>query len=191
MIGALLGRILRLGPESCILDVQGVGYHVCLHARLVSSFCLEQKISLWIESLVHEGQTTLFGFVDPQEQEWFLSLIKISGISGRLAQKILSVCPPSTLVQAILKKEVHILKQAEGVGERLATRLVNELKDTVHKKSSLFPVQPPLSADVLQALLSLGYRPNEAQIALNQVLSKSAGLDEEAILTACLQVLSG
>lgn len=190
MIAALSGTIIRISTDSCVLDVQGVGYNVSVGIRLARGLSLSQKSTFWIESIVHESQITLFGFIDPFEQDWFTSLIKISGISGRLAQKILSSCPPSSLVQAILKKDVALLKKTEGVGEKLAQRLIIELKDKAYKMP-LVDQACSFHQDVIQGLLSLGYRPHEAQNAVQSALCQDPTSSPEALLTACLQLLSG
>ena len=129
MIGHLTGRILRIQNDRCWVDVGGVAYIVSVGARLATELALSGTISLWIETIVHDGQEHLFGLLTPEEQTWFQWLIAVSGVGGRVAMSLLSSFSPHALAGVVQRGEGAALRQVDGVGPKLANRLMTELKD--------------------------------------------------------------
>lgn len=191
MIGKLSGRIDSFSGAHVILDVNGVGYVVTCSARTLRTLgAVGEAASLRIETHVREDAINLYGFTDTTEQDWFKLLTTVQGVGAKVALAILGSLSPDQLSQAILAQDKTALTQADGVGPKLALRLVTELKD----KTPAFmnsplrlasgvtaPTLPPsLQGDALSALMNLGYRRVEAFAAVAAVsqANPTAKLDE-------------
>jgi holliday junction DNA helicase RuvA len=136
MFAKLTGTIDTLFSDSLILDVNGVGYHVFVSQKTLSQFgSVGLAASLMIETHVREDHIHLYGFASQSEREWFKILTAVQGVGAKSALSILSVCPPDRLLMAIASGDSNLLRQAEGVGPKLAVRIVTELKDKVQNKS--------------------------------------------------------
>ncbi len=202
MIASLSGKILYKFPEKLIVDVNGVGYEVFLP---VSSFRklpeIGQEIFLHIHTHVREDTLTLFGFHDPDEKEMFLLLMTVSGVGPKLALAILSGIGPDEFVQAVVSEDITRLTGLSGVGKKKAERLCLELKDKVRfiSTSEESTVNPPgvgaegkqLVADVVSALVNLGYPQADARRAVDAVYKKEdeTGLSLEKLLRLSLRSL--
>ncbi|MGB4102048.1 MAG: Holliday junction branch migration protein RuvA [Alphaproteobacteria bacterium] len=201
MIGKLTGILDQVHGAQALVDVQGVGYVVGCSARTLRQCpALGHPVSLLVETQVREDAITLYGFIDPVERDWFRLLITVQGVGAKVALAILSSLSSEQLAQAIATQDKALLTQADGVGPKLAVRLMTELKDKIggfalpHHAA---PVGTPgavagdrIGADALSALLNLGYRRAEAFDALLQVRKEfpDAGLD--ALIPAALRCLS-
>lgn len=204
MIGYLQGRVLRIQRDRCWLLAGNVGYLVSVGLRLANTLEVDQGISLWIESMVHDGQTHLFGFITTQEQEWFQGLISVTGVGGRLALGILSSALPQVLAEHLRTGDAAALRTLDGVGPKLAQRLITELGskaqnwlDSQENSGDMVGVnraQSTMEGDVVMALVALGYGRNEAQgavLRLRESSPKGQGRQSlEAMLTQCLSLLS-
>ena len=181
MIGKLTGIIDTLTKNHLILDVQGVGYLVQASNRTLSR--IGQKgdpASLLIETIVREDAFTLFGFADKHEQEWFKLLTSVQGVGAKAALAILSVAPPDKLSIAIAAQDKAPIQAADGVGPKLATRILTELKDKAANidiapapsKVSYSDIAAPakddnsLDNDAVSALINLGYARSDAYQAV-------------------------
>ena len=131
MIAKLKGIIENIGEDCCIIDVNGVGYLVNMSSRSLSKLQLGEYTSLLIETVIKEDSITLFGFQSPWEKEWFNTLTKIQGVGGKVCLSILSVLSPAELSQAVSAQDKTLFLRANGVGPKLATRLITELKDKI------------------------------------------------------------
>ena len=131
MIAKLKGLVDTIGEDSCIIDVNGVGYLVFASAKTLGRLVLKGSVSLLIETVVREDSITLFGFADPLEKEWFNTLTKVQGVGAKVALSILSVLLPSQLAQAVAAQDKNSFARANGVGPKLAARIVTELKDKI------------------------------------------------------------
>ena len=130
MIGKLTGTIDTLMKDSVILDVNGVGYVVSVSPRTSSSLQgVGHRVSLLIHTHVREDQIQLFGFADYIEQDWFNLLVTVQGVGNKVALAILGACPPEKLALIIASQDKAAISQADGVGPKLALRLLTELKD--------------------------------------------------------------
>jgi Holliday junction DNA helicase RuvA len=132
MIAKLAGVVEQIEPDAAVIDVNGVGYLAFCSTRTIGRLPpLGLPVRLLIETHVREDHIHLYGFIDAAERDWFRLLTTVQGVGARLALSILSAVAPETLGLAILAQDKPALAQAEGVGPRLAARIVNELRDKV------------------------------------------------------------
>src|SRR3954451_8655327 len=132
MIAKLAGILDSAGPDSAIIDVGGVGYLTFCSTRTVERLPPPGGAArLLIETHVREDHIHLYGFIDTAERDWFWLLTTVQGVGARLALAILSAVAPEALTLAILAQDKASLARADGVGPKLAARIVNELRDKV------------------------------------------------------------
>ena len=191
MIGKLSGVIDSFGKDHLILDVGGVGYLVQASGRTLSRIGQAgDPAALLIITQVREDAITLFGFAEAAEREWFRLLTSVQGVGAKVAMAILSVCPPDRLGFVIASQDKAALTQADGVGPKLAARLLTELKDKA-VKVELSPESVArtkvsggeatgdnvVDQDAVSALTNLGYARTEAFAAV--MVAKSKANDNE------------
>ena len=132
MIAKLTGVLDSLGEDSLIIDVSGVGYLVfCSSRTLRSTGKLGDPLTLFIETHVREDHIHLYGFLDSSEHEWFRLLTTVQGVGAKVALAVLGALTPKELENAFLTEDKALLTRAPGVGQRLAVRLLAELRDKV------------------------------------------------------------
>jgi len=188
MIAHLKGRLDAIGIDHAVIDVGGVGYLVGASARTLSALGpVGEAATVFTEMLVAEDSIRLVGFARQDERDWFRLLTGVQGVGARVALAILSAIEPVDLSRAIAAQDKAIVARANGVGPKLAERIVRELKDKVGGIAlSLGPatVAAPVGAgaDAVSALLNLGFRPAEAASAV-------AAADEELGAGATLDAL--
>ena len=210
MIAHLTGQVIWRGEDSLILTTGGVGYLVHVPRALARSVASDASVSVWIETLVREDAITLYGFETLYGQHLFRLLLSVQGVGARLALGLLSTFTPLVLVHLVKLKDKKTLVQADGVGPKLAERLVLELKDKILKlgvpdpltNDTLDPPSPcapsgadpamhphTLVHDAQEALRFLGYRPSEISPILEACFNDPAtspktldGLVKEALL---------
>jgi holliday junction DNA helicase RuvA len=192
MIAKLSGVLDRSGADGAVVDVGGVGYLVFCSARTLRQLPGEgEAVRLVVETHVREDHIHLYGFIDDAERDAFRLLTTVQGVGAKLALAILGTLSPDDLAAAIVAQDRAALAQAEGVGPKLAARIVNELRD----KISGLALPPPIAslqrnaaaapvgggaADAVSALVNLGYRRVEAYAAVTRaarVLGPAAELD--------------
>lgn len=187
MIGKLSGIIDEIFQDSIILDVSGVGYHVQCSPRTLSR--IGQKgdpASMLIDTNVREDAITLFGFPDKAEQQWFRLLTSVQGVGAKAAMAILGVTPPEQLGFAIASGDKAAFTRADGVGPKIAARILTELKDKAAKidltpvqgvslpaSSDVAPVDGGIDQDAVSALVNLGYGRTDAYAAVTQAKAKA------------------
>jgi holliday junction DNA helicase RuvA len=178
MFAKLTGVIDDLSDDQLVLDVGGVGYLVAATARTLDGLKVGDSLALRIETLMGEDFIRLYGFKSADEQRWFRLLLSVQGVGARVALAILTVLPPEKLAMAIAAQDKVMIGQANGVGKKLAERLVTELKDKATKETIGGDFTPVANAfagggapkggpltDVISALSNLGYRPVDALAA--------------------------
>jgi len=188
MIAKLAGIVEQIEPDAAVIDVNGVGYLAFCSTRTIGRLPPPgSPARLLIETHVREDHIHLYGFIDAAERDWFRLLTTVQGVGARLALSLLSAVPPEKLGLAILAQDKPALAQAEGVGPRLAGRIVNELRDKIGNLAA--PVSAPLSvpangqgatADAIAALENLGVGRSEALSAIAAAagrLGSEAGAD--------------
>ncbi len=212
MIGKLSGIIDSFETDHLILDVQGVGYVVYASAALLSRIGVPgDRASLRIDTHVREDRIQLFGFMDIAEQHWFRLLTSVQGVGSKAALAILSACPAADLGLVIAAQDKAALTRADGVGPKLAARILTELKDKAGSPSS----SPSLSSssarsqdvqgggesaqtgalerDALSALINLGYQRSEAYALIARLLRSEepeSGWSLDALVRQALKELS-
>ena len=202
MIAKLAGIIDHVGPEGAVIDVGGVGYLVFCSTRTIGRLpAAGSAAALLIEMHVREDHIHLYGFVDDVERDWFRRLTTVQGVGTRLALAILSTVPPEQLGLAIFAEDKAVLMRADGVGARLATRIISELHDKVDEvgaaaASAAVIVPAPdadggPAADAVSALVNLGYRRSEAFGAVATAARRlGSEADAGALIRAGLQELA-
>ena len=186
MIAQLSGQIVEQNTNQLILDVHGVGYLVTVSSSTLSQIrALSGTISLLIEMIVREDSLTLYGFYTSEEKSAFTVLQSVQGVGAKAAISILSVLTPDSLKQAILSSDKAMVSRADGVGPKLAQRIVNELAEKVGKlptslgNAENMGVSPSgagqsaISQDAISALVNLGYSQSEAWAAVQRASAKS------------------
>ncbi|GAB4143756.1 MAG: Holliday junction branch migration protein RuvA [Sphingomonadales bacterium] len=202
MIAKLTGLLDSLGADWAIVDVGGVGYLVFCSAKTLAALPAPgQRVALLIETHVREDHIHLFGFAGGRELDWFRLLQNVQGVGAKVALAILSVLAPDQLQVAIAAQDAKAVARANGVGPKLAARIVNELKDKAAKLSlgvsavSAASAASPAAAaaeggedtsltDAVSALVNLGYSPSDAYGAAH---SARRQLGEAAELSALIK----
>ncbi|TRW18231.1 Holliday junction branch migration protein RuvA [Glacieibacterium frigidum] len=191
MIARLKGTVDAIGTDTCVVDVNGVGYLVHASARTLGS--LGGEAVLHIETQVREDAIQLFGFTTGEERDWFRLLLSVQGVGGRVALAILSVLTPSELQHAVAAKDTASVARANGVGPKLAARIVLELKDragSLPAGAVVAPVSAPgrgAVADALSALANLGFRPMDASRAVAEAVAEVGDSDAGALIRVALK----
>ncbi|MCY3980230.1 MAG: Holliday junction branch migration protein RuvA [Alphaproteobacteria bacterium] len=185
MIGRLTGRIGLGDGEALIVDVAGVGYVVHASSRTAGQLQNGQDATLLVETRVREDSIALYGFADAAERDWFRLLTGVQGVGGRVALALLSALSPDELATALLAEDRKALARAEGVGPRLAARIVNELKGKVDMPAVSLSAPAVAGAaagdELLSALVNLGYGRSEAlaaAAAARRGFGEEAGFDD-------------
>ncbi len=180
MIGRLSGILLEKNPPEVLVDCNGVGYEV--HVSMSTFYNLPHtggKVTLLTHFIVREDAQLLYGFGTATEREAFRQLIKISGVGPRTALAVLSGMSVAELAQAVSLQEAGRLIKVPGIGKKTAERLLLELKGKLGADIGAAGAQPAsdAQADILQALLALGYSDKEAAAAL-KALPKDVGVSD-------------
>jgi holliday junction DNA helicase RuvA len=193
MFAKLTGMIDEISEDHLILDCGGVGYLVFASSRTLDGLNIGDTLALRIETHVGEDHIRLYGFRSSEEQRWFKLLQSVQGVGARVALAILSVLPPERLAAAISAQDKASVAQANGVGPKLAQRIVTELKDkagalSVSTITAALSGNVPKSAgvlgDAMSALTNLGYAPALAHRAVGSAIAK---LGEDAPLGALIK----
>lgn len=183
MIASLRGTVSSKGLNEAVLDVQGVGYRVAFSLLTLARLPEDgESATVRIRTVVREDALELYGFLSSPEEEMFLLLTSVAHVGPKLALSVLSGLELPELVAAIGRGEVARLTRIHGVGKKTAERLVLELKDKVklivaggklqEGAAPLSPVHGP-AADLISALVNLGYKPVQAQEAATAASERS------------------
>jgi len=207
MIAKLRGMVDSIGEDWAVIDVGGVGYLVFCSGRTLSRLSAGEAVALEIETHVREDHIHLYGFFGMAERDWFRILTTVQGVGAKVALALLSVLGAEELLQAIASGDKSAITKAPGVGPKLATRILNELKDkvgTIALEASVAGsarVTAPAAAgvaggssnlsDATSALVNLGYNPSEALGAVSRVAGELGDdADVEALIRGGLRELA-
>ena len=204
MIGKLKGLVDGFGDDFVHLDVNGVVYEVFCSTKTLSALPqVGHAAVVHTEMIVREDLIRLYGFASETEKAWFGLLTTVQGVGTRVALSILSVLTPSELASAIALQDKAMIGRANGVGPKLAVRLVTELKGKVPVGSSVdagtLGLQAALGegtargnvADAVSALVNLGYSSAQASAAVARVISREGdGLATDKLIRLGLRELS-
>jgi Holliday junction DNA helicase RuvA len=192
MIAKLSGRLDDSGADWAVIEVGGVGYLVHCSARTLASLGARgEAATLFTQMQVSDNDLRLIGFATAGEREWFRLLGAIQGVGSKVALAILSVLSIEELQRACANGDVAMVARAQGVGGKLASRIVNELKDkagalpTVSGGAAPPPSPGTAAGDAVSALQNLGFKPAVASAA---VARAQADLGEEAALDDLVRV---
>ena len=196
MIGQLRGSLADKRPNQVLVDVGGVGYLVQVPLSTYASLGeLHTEVTLLIHTHVREDAFSLYGFLSAREKHFFELLLSASGVGPSLALKILSGMNVEELVPAIRGGDLARLTRIPGVGRKTAERMVVELKDKL-ETVVIEATRPAVSsaagveADVLSALVNLGYETRAAESAVADGKREVGAKDFEKLLRGSLQALS-
>lgn len=207
MIAKLRGIIDSIGEDFCIIDVNGVGYLVSASAKTLSKLKTGSEATLFTVMTVREDDISLFGFADAWEKEWFGTLTKVQGVGAKVCLSILSVLTPTQLAQAIGAQDKSSFCRANGVGPKLAARIVTELKDKIvtipvttnnpeilnsgTESATPVIVSEPAdyakSEDVTSALVNLGYQRIDAYRVSAKVTAENPKADLSTLIKLALK----
>jgi holliday junction DNA helicase RuvA len=172
MIARLTGTLAETASDHAVLDVSGVGYLVLASTRTLAAIGpVGGDVMLLTELQVREDSMTLFGFGSAGERDWFRLLTGVQGVGGKVALNILSALDAEELSRAVSAQDKAMVARANGVGPKLAERIVRELKDKVGGVAIGVAGSVPiaaagLGADAVSALTGLGFKPSEAGAAV-------------------------
>lgn len=216
MIAKLRGITDTIGEDYCIIDVNGVGYLVFASAKTLARLKIGEAASILTETVVREDSISLYGFFSALEKEWFLTLTKVQGVGAKVCLSILSALSPNQLAQAVSAQDKASFTRANGVGPKLAARIVTELKDkivTIPVAAAATTAElakeldmdaneetenyedgltaraedPEAMEDALSALVNLGYQRLEAYRIVNKVLIEHPEADVSELIRLSLK----
>ena len=216
MIAKLRGMVDTIGEDYFIIDVNGVGYLVYASAKTLARLHVGEGASVLTETVVREDSITLFGFSSALEKEWFITLTKVQGVGAKVCLSILSALTPLQLAQAISAQDKASFTRANGVGPKLAARIVTELKDKivtipVAATTTTAEIEKELDMDAdqevnayedslvamesnsantddaISALVNLGYQRIEAYRVVNKVQSENPNADVSELIRLSLK----
>lgn len=189
MIAKLTGLLDDFGPDWAVIDVSGVGYLVSCSAKTLTALGIRgDSCTLFTQMQVSENDIRLIGFASAAERDWFRLLTAVQGVGSKVALAILSALTTEELQRACAGGDAAMVARANGVGPKLASRIVNELKDkvgalpTTSGGVSLAAVPAgSASGDAVSALQNLGFKSNVATEAVARALDElgdGAGLND-------------
>jgi len=193
MIGRLRGQIADISPQQLLIDVGGVGYEVEISLNTFAMLAdAKGEAVVFTHLVVREDAQLLFGFSSTDERELFRTLIKVNGVGPKMALAILSGLDAASFAACILDGDVKTLTGLPGVGKKTAERLIIEMRDKVtalagdhHREARA--VTASIADDAEAALIGLGYKPQEAALALSKL--EGPADDLEALIKQALKAL--
>ncbi len=197
MIARIKGTVLESTPLQVVIDTGGIGYEVHIPVTTAEKIpSIGGECSLFIHSVYREDSATLYGFATRDDRDFFRLLVeKVSGIGPKIAISMLSRMSPELLRSAIASSDVALLSKCPGIGKKTAERLVIELKDKVGVSSSATLSESDLSGsaepsafqDAVASLMTLGYKPADADKLVRKAVSKlDASASVEALIKEAL-----
>lgn len=205
MIGMIKGQVTHLAaPVACVMTASGIGYDIELPLPAFCQLQLNTEALIWTHLHVREDAQLLFGFTQPSDRDVFRTLIKINGVGAKMALAMLSSMSASELKTHVAHEDDAALTRIPGIGKKTAQRLLIELKDKLKdvagsddlpllsSGSASAPSEGSIIAEVESALLGLGYKDREAQLAIKAARANSDDgfKDTQTLLKATLQQLS-
>lgn len=179
MIGRLRGPLLEIGDEEAVVEAGGVGYIVRCGVRTLAAMPKpDSEIILHIESQTREDGTRLYGFLNKDERQAFQALLGVQGVGPKAALAVLDVLTPGQLAQAVAQDDKASVGRANGVGPKLALRIVVELKGKVLTTATFEPLivrgaeppKPTVNGESVAALIGLGIAETQARLAVENAL---------------------
>ena len=202
MISQLHGIVLEASPSQVVIDVSGIGFELGISGITAAQLpALGDEVRLYTRMQVREDACTLFGFTTAEERTMFDRLVAVSGIGPRLALAVLSTFTTSQLYSIVMAEDDKNMATVPGVGKKTAKRLILELKSVFAKDKGFVPVDigaVPVAAaasarsssaldECREALLSMGFSPQEAELALDGYDGRDMRVEE--LLSSALKRL--
>lgn len=194
MIAQLRGRLVSSTHDHAVIDVGGVGYLVSASSRTLAALGIAgDEVLLHTEMLVSQDLIRLVGFGSAEERDWFRLLTGVQGVGSKVALAILSALPADELHRAVAGGDHAMVARAQGVGPKLAQRIVNELKGHagvlgLPAGTTMAPAASGFARDAVSALLNLGFRPADAADAVGKAEKElGEGASFDALVRAALK----
>lgn len=188
MLHHLRGTVTELSPGSAVIECGGVGFELNITAYTAARLKAGEEATLYVREQIREDAFDLCGFADRDERRCFDMLVSVSGVGPKAALAILSAVSPEALAMAVISGDERALTAAQGVGKKIAQRILLELKDKMSKDSGAFAGAPVLAAapaggasklnDAASALAVLGYGSAEISAALKGIDIENNSLEE-------------
>ncbi len=192
MFNYIKGEYISSGDGFIVVEANGIGYTIYTSLNSLGTLSAKKEVKVYTYLYLREGIADIYGFATDEERKLFLHLISISGVGPKAAISILSVAPAEKIALAILTGDYKLIQQAQGVGVKVAQRVIMELKDKlkgIQIDESDIP-QTVASNDnineALSALVVLGYSENEAKKALSKI---DMTQDTESIIKSALKAM--
>ena len=188
MIASLDGKLVQAEPPTAVVSCGGVGYEVWLPLNSFATLpAIGQQLHLYTHLVVRDDAHILFGFPNQNERSVFKALIGVSGIGPKSALGVMSELSTQDLAAAVGNHDVRAISKASGIGPKSAERIIVELRGNPILLS--LPAESPILHQAQHALVTLGYKPSKARLALASI--KLAGQSVSELVTEALQQLSG
>ncbi len=188
MIGRLRGELLDVENGLAVIDAGGVGYEVLLPDAIVVQLpMIGEKVDLLIRQIFREDGVSLYGFLLPFQRRLFDLLLSVKGCGPKVGLALIGQVGEDAVATAILSQDPKVLTRATGVGARLGERIILELKDKIQEESFMRKVtaatsparKPSATDELVDALLTLGYRRGEAESAASEARGQSGDVQEQ------------
>ena len=201
MISKLKGKIDNIDKNFLVLDVNGVGYKIYCSSNTLKNYnSISSEVTIETELIVKEDSLTLYGFIDTLERDWFNLLQSVQGVGAKASLALLSSLDSSQLSQAISSDDKSMITRAEGVGSKLAGRILNELKEKVinmplysflNEDKLNINYNKKIVDDATSALKNLGFSYNESYKVVIKIISDSSKkLTLEDLISLALKKIS-
>ena len=200
MIGKLTGRLDAVSDNGAIIDVGGVGYSVFTSSRTMSQLgSIGEVVTVLVETHVREDHIHLYAFYSDDVKRWFQTLHTVQGVGSKAALAILSALTSEDIMNSLLSEDKTMFVRADGVGQKLATRIVSELKDkvdgffagNVNNIETTISKDNSLIADAISAMVNLGFSRFEAQKAVSKASNYKANIETlDKLIAATLKELA-
>ena len=196
MIVKLKGNIENFGENFIDLDVNGVVYRVLMSNKNISKMrAVGSYVKIFIYEIRKEDSRIFAGFLKEEERETFGDLLSVQGVGGKMAINIMSNLTNETIIDSIVREDSKIFNKINGVGNKLAMRLINELKEKIkkknHKKNIIIPGEKnSIFQDLVSCLLNLGFPQKVCETTANYVINKNQEKKLEELIPIAVKSLS-
>ena len=196
MIVKLKGKIDNYSENFVDIDVRGIVYRVLMTNSNVEVFKkITAEVEIFTYEIIKEDSRTFIGFKNFQEREVFSDLLSVQGVGSKMAINIMSSLECNEIITSIKADEISKLTKVSGVGQKLAKRINNELKEKLQKKFKLSDLKISeenqiIKNDLISCLVNLGYQAKISESTAIEVISKNANNDLESLIPIALKMLT-
>ena len=196
MIVKLKGFIEFCGDEFIDLDVKGVVFRIFIsHKSIEKIYPTDSLISIFVYEIIKENERLFFGFLDYKEREIFSDLLCVQGVGGKMALNIMTEMEMNEIIESINNENSKRFVSVSGVGNKIANRIINELKEKIKKRS--FGIISKTSTpdkenfdDLVSCLFNLGYPRKVCELTANKVINENNKMNLEKLIPVALKHLS-